>query len=68
MYYRIYTVGREGRFIGVKECERATDKEAVDYARQVLDGRDVQVYERGRFVEHLAAAYPDISSRAFRSV
>lgn len=62
MYYRIYSVGRAGRFIGVKECERDGDASAVDFARQVLDGFDLDIYENSplgaRFVRRLTTAKP----------
>jgi hypothetical protein len=53
--FRIYTVGRDGHFKGAKDIECADDQEAINEAQQVLDGRDIEVWERGRFITRLAA-------------
>ena len=53
--FRIYTVGRDGHFKGVKGIECADDQEAIHEAQQALDGRDIELWERGRFITRLAA-------------
>jgi hypothetical protein len=40
--FRIYTVGRDGHFKGVKGIECADDQEAIHEAQQALDGRDIE--------------------------
>jgi hypothetical protein len=51
--YRIYTGGTNGHFAGVEDIECADDQEAVQKAQQVLDGKDIELWERGRFIVRL---------------
>jgi len=53
--YRVYIVGREGRFVGVREIEAADDTAALKIARQHVDGRDVEVWQRERRVGYIPA-------------
>ena len=54
MQYRIYTVGRDGHLFGVpKEMECSNDDEAVQTAKQAVDGFDIEVWERARLVMRL---------------
>jgi len=48
--YRIYTVGRDGHFSGVIDIECADDQEAIQKAEQAVDGYDVELWQRGRFI------------------
>jgi hypothetical protein len=51
--YRIYTLGLDGHFVDVADIECADDQEAIKEARQTVDGRDVELWELGRFIAHL---------------
>jgi hypothetical protein len=49
--YRAYPVGPDGRFFGVNELDCADDAEAIAQAEQLVDGHDVELWERGRFLK-----------------
>jgi hypothetical protein len=53
--YRIYTVGGDGHFSGVEDIKCVDDQEAVQKAQQVLDGKDIELWERGRFIMRLTS-------------
>jgi hypothetical protein len=55
MDYRVYIVGRDGRFIGVREIEAPDDAAALRKARQYVDGRDVEIWQRERRIGHISA-------------
>jgi len=40
--YRAYTVGRDGHFTAVKALTCADDAEAIDAAKPLVDGRDIE--------------------------
>jgi hypothetical protein len=48
--YRIYTIGRDGRFSNAVNIECADDHEAIEKTRQAIDGRDVELWQLGRFI------------------
>jgi hypothetical protein len=48
--YRVYIVGHHGHFIDAVEMDCADDAEATVRARQLVDGHDVQLWQRGRCV------------------
>jgi hypothetical protein len=51
--YRIYTVGSDGHFIDGKNIECADEQEAIQIAQQAVDGRAIELWERGRFITRL---------------
>ena len=53
--FRIYTDGSNGRFMGAEDVECANEQEAIQKAQQAVDGGDVELWERGRFITRLAA-------------
>jgi hypothetical protein len=53
--FRIYTVGLDGHFIDAKDVECADDQEAIKKAQRAVDGHNVELWERGRFITRLAA-------------
>ena len=53
--FRIYLVGRDGHFQSAKDIECADDQEAIQNAQQLVDGHDVELWERGRFITRLAS-------------
>jgi hypothetical protein len=53
--FRIYKIGSHGHYIGVQEIECANDQEAIQNAQQIVDGHDVELWERGRFIARLVA-------------
>jgi hypothetical protein len=53
--FRIYTRGLDARFIHAKDIECADEQEAIQKAQQAVDRRDIELWERGRFIKRLAA-------------
>ena len=56
MDYRVYIVGREERFIGVREIDAPNDKAALRKARRYVGERDVEVWQRDRRVGRIASS------------
>ena len=54
--YRAYTVGRDGHFIDYEPLVCADDAEAIEKAKQLLDGHDVELWCGARVVIRLANA------------
>jgi hypothetical protein len=57
--YRIYTVGDDGNFSNAPEfvvC--ADDKEAVEKATQIINGRALEIWEHDRLVAQLPVSPP----------
>jgi hypothetical protein len=50
MDYRVYIIGEEGRFIAVREIDAPNDHAALRQAKQYVDGKDVEVWHRGRSI------------------
>ena len=48
--YRIYKVGLDGHFIGFEPLVCDNDEQAIERAKQILDGRDLQIWSGPRFV------------------
>jgi hypothetical protein len=53
--YRIYTFRDDGHFATVKRLECANQKQAVQKARQLVDGQDGELWES----DHLIARFPE---------
>jgi hypothetical protein len=56
--YRVYFVGHDGRFAGVKEIECDSDSVAVEKAQEFMDGRDIELWERARFIRKFPRIEP----------
>jgi hypothetical protein len=54
--YRIFTLGKDGHFTSVREIKCGSDDEAIADARQHLDGKDVEVWQLGRFIGLVSAS------------
>jgi hypothetical protein len=53
--YRMFLMGHGRRIVGPPtDFDAATDDEAVGQARQLLDGHDIEVWQRERFITRLA--------------
>ena len=46
--YRAYSVGSDGHFINAFELECADDTEAMERAKQLVDGHDIELWQRAR--------------------
>jgi hypothetical protein len=53
--YRIYRIGKEGRFVGVHEVLAASDADAMLQARKLLDGSDLEVWRGDEKIGYLRA-------------
>jgi hypothetical protein len=53
--YRVYIVGKDGHFIGVREIQASDDAAALKKATQYVDGRDVEIWERERQIGRISA-------------
>jgi hypothetical protein len=57
--YRVYIVGQNGGFVGVREMNAETDADAIAEAKKFLDGSDLEIW-RGQ--ERIAYLPSDDSS------
>jgi hypothetical protein len=48
--YRAYTVGADGHFIGFEPMICADDVEAIEKAKRLVDGHDVELWSGARLV------------------
>ena len=55
MDYRVYIVGRDERFIGVREIDAPDDKAALRKARRYVGDRDVEIWQRDRRIGRIAS-------------
>ena len=46
--YRVYFVGTDGHFFKAVELECADDVEATEQAKQLVDGHDLELWQRAR--------------------
>ena len=51
--YRIYTIGGDGRAWSAEDIEYRDDQEAIQKARWIVHGRDVELWKQGRFIARL---------------
>lgn len=51
--YRAYFIGEEGHFVGFEPLVCRDDSEAVARAQSLVDGHDIEVWSRDRFVVRL---------------
>jgi hypothetical protein len=54
--YRVYQVGLDGHFINFHAFACKDDVEAIERARRLIDGYDVEVWSGTRFVIKLECA------------
>jgi hypothetical protein len=48
--YRVYIIGRDGRFIRAVELACPDDEAAKEYAKQFVDGHDIELWQQDRKV------------------
>ena len=56
--YRAYTVGRDGHFNGIEPLICADDSEAIEKAKRLVDGCDVELWCGERLVIRLKCEPP----------
>ena len=47
-YYRVYVIGRDGHFIRSIDLSCADDGAAIESAKQLIDGSDLELWQRDR--------------------
>jgi hypothetical protein len=58
-YYRVYLIGRDGHFIEAINLDCANDAAAIESAKQLINGHDVEVWQQDRLVTKLAVSDPE---------
>jgi hypothetical protein len=48
--YRVYVIGLDGHFINAVLLDCANDKAAIESARQLIDGQDLELWQKDRLV------------------
>jgi len=51
--YRAYLLGPDGHFASYRAFRCADDQDAIAWARQLLDGKDIELWSGERFVVRL---------------
>jgi hypothetical protein len=51
--YRTYIIERADHFWGAEDIECTDDQEAIQKTQATMDGRDIELWERGRFIVRL---------------
>ena len=51
--YRAFTVGEDGHIDGGRNYKRATDQDAIVWARQWLENKPIEIWNGERFVKRL---------------
>ena len=51
--YRAYTLGTDDHFLGFEALICADDLEAIDKAKRLVDGHDIELWSGERFVTRL---------------
>jgi len=52
--YRAYTVGADGHFVGFEALICANDVEAIEKAKRLANGHDIELWSGDRFVIRLS--------------
>jgi hypothetical protein len=52
--YRFFLVGNDEHYLNVHIFDCGDDSEAIEQGRHYLDGVDVEIWDRGRFVKRLS--------------
>ena|GEM_PF-3527218 len=60
--YRAYTIGSDGHFIDYQGFACDNDADATEWARQLTDGHDIELWSGGRFVIRLNASRSNAAS------
>ena len=55
-YYRVYVIGQDGHFIEAINLHCANDGAAIECAKQLVEGYDIELWQEKRMVTTLAAS------------
>ena len=53
--YRAFTVGIDGHFVGFEPIVCDDDASAIELAKRMLDGHDIELWSGGRLIARLTA-------------
>jgi hypothetical protein len=53
--YRAYIVGEDGHFVRAVELVCPDDETAKEYAKQLVDGHDIELWQQERLIAKIAA-------------
>jgi hypothetical protein len=56
--YRAYAIGQDGHFIGFEALICANDAEAIEQAKRLVDGYDIELWSGDRLVTRLSPEPP----------
>jgi hypothetical protein len=48
--YRVYVIGNDGHFVSVIQLDCADDNAAIESAKQFVNGRDLELWQRDRLI------------------
>ena len=63
--YRVYVIEMDGHFSSSIPLECADDTEAMEKAKQLVDGHDVELWQRDRKVARLIASPNPVLNEPF---
>jgi hypothetical protein len=49
-HYRVYVVGKDGHFIKSIDLNCTDDSAAIESAKQLIDGHDIELWQRDRHI------------------
>jgi hypothetical protein len=58
LHYRAYIVGKDGHFENAVDLMCAEEAEAVERARQLVDGHDVELWQGARMITRFERSPP----------
>jgi hypothetical protein len=62
-WFRVYTVGADGHYTGRTDFESSSDETALKHAKQLANGRAVELWEGRRFIARLDGKPPTPDAR-----
>ena len=51
--YRAYIVGQDGHFASFRAFACSNDSDAIEWAKQLVDGHDIELWSGERFITKL---------------
>ena len=60
-HYRVYVIGEDGHFIRSIDLSCADDSTAIESAKQLIDGHDLELWQRDRRIARFDTRPKDTS-------
>jgi hypothetical protein len=57
--YRVYIIGSDGHFVKAIQLDCVDDAAAIESAKQFIDGRDIELWQRDRRIARFDASHKD---------